>query len=154
MELKNALFVYVMTVLSIIIGAIIWLFEHRINDEFPKSFGKGIWAGFWYTFVTLTTVGYGDKVVKHFVSRIFALVWAIIGIMLTAVITATVMEEIYVPVELQNENIAVLESSGEMTLAKIRAHGIAKEYKNYESIIQVVRFESKQLLSNPMLLQI
>jgi polar amino acid transport system substrate-binding protein len=73
----------------ILIGFLIWRFEHKTN---PSQFGhgtkEGIGAGIWWSAVTLTTVGYGDKAPVTLMGRILALFWMIIGIAVVAVLTA------------------------------------------------------------------
>lgn len=63
-------------------GFVVWLLEHRKNKDFRKGV-KGIADGFWWSAVTMTTVGYGDKSPKTGMGRIVAFVWmigAVVGI--------------------------------------------------------------------------
>jgi hypothetical protein len=47
------------------IGVAVYLFERRVNrEQFGGSAIRGILSGLWWSAVTLTTVGYGDKVPK------------------------------------------------------------------------------------------
>ncbi|CAH3195201.1 unnamed protein product [Porites evermanni] len=44
--------------LTAIAGVIVWALDSRWNsDEFSRSFLKGSWEGFWWSFVSMTTVG-------------------------------------------------------------------------------------------------
>ena len=77
--------------MSVSAGFVAWILESRSNTEqFPKAFHIGLFEGFWWAFVTMTTVGYGDKLPKCYAGRIFATVWILAGITLCSVITATV----------------------------------------------------------------
>ncbi|MFC1783229.1 transporter substrate-binding domain-containing protein, partial [Planctomycetota bacterium] len=62
--------------LLFIIGVIVWLFERGKN---PKQFGgawwRGLGAGFWWSAVTMTTVGYGDKAPVSLFGRLMAIIW-------------------------------------------------------------------------------
>ncbi|MGB6013450.1 MAG: transporter substrate-binding domain-containing protein, partial [Nodosilinea sp.] len=51
-----------LSLVLIVVGFICWLLEHRSNEGmFNKSPRQGIWDGFWWAGVTMTTIGYGDK---------------------------------------------------------------------------------------------
>lgn len=68
-----------------------WLFEHRKNSAmFPTNYVKGVWEAFWWTAVTVTTVGYGDKSPIGVGGRIVGLIWMFAGIILISYFTASV----------------------------------------------------------------
>ncbi len=69
----------------VIVGTLIWLAERRVSEnEFPDTPMAGIGNGVWLAIVTMTTVGYGDRVPKTFLGRLVAGTWMIISL-----ITAT-----------------------------------------------------------------
>jgi polar amino acid transport system substrate-binding protein len=73
------------------VAHLIWLAERRRNrDQFPARYLPGIWAGFWWSAVTLTTVGYGDAVPRSRLGRLIALIWMFSGIILISFFTASV----------------------------------------------------------------
>lgn len=81
--------------LALISGFITWAVETQNNNrEFPRPFFNGLFEGFWWSFITMTTVGYGDKCPKSYFGRIFAVVWIFIGINVCATFTATLTNEI------------------------------------------------------------
>ncbi|XP_015759168.1 PREDICTED: uncharacterized protein LOC107338448 [Acropora digitifera] len=72
-------------------GIIIWFLDHRQNpQEFPQSFLKGIWEGFWWALVTMTTVGYGDRSPKSTLGRVFCIFWIITGLIIISIFIAMV----------------------------------------------------------------
>ncbi|MCX7019670.1 MAG: transporter substrate-binding domain-containing protein [bacterium] len=77
--------------LPLLVGAIVWLCERRCN---PIHFGghpiKGIGSGFWWAAVTMTNVGYGDKVPSGFPGRFTAVVWMFLGSIIISMFTATI----------------------------------------------------------------
>jgi polar amino acid transport system substrate-binding protein len=83
--------------ITILIAAhIIWLVERRRHDDFPHSYLRGIWEGIWWSVVTVTTVGYGDKVPIGRLGRFFGIVWMLTGLFLIANFTAAVTSELTV----------------------------------------------------------
>lgn len=82
--------------LSSIAGFVAWAAEAPSGneDEFPKNFFFGMYEGFWWSFVSMTTVGYGDKVPKSVFGRIFSVIWILIGITIIAIFTASLTTEI------------------------------------------------------------
>ena len=77
--------------LLLIVGVFLWWFERKKN---PKQFGgkiiQGIGSGFWWSAVTMTTVGYGDKAPVTFWGRILAIIWMFAGIIIISSFTAAI----------------------------------------------------------------
>lgn len=72
-------------------GVIIWFLDTVHNPkEFPHSFLAGSWEGFWWAFITMTTVGYGDKAPRSFFARVFGIVWILVGLVIISTFTATI----------------------------------------------------------------
>jgi len=70
-------------------GAVIWVVERRRNPgHFDTDPVSGIGQGFWWAAVTMTTVGYGDKVPITPLGRVIGVVWMFAALILTAVFTA------------------------------------------------------------------
>ena len=81
--------VILLVLVLLTVGVIVWLLERRRN---PEQFGgnsvQGIGSGFWWSAVTMTTVGYGDKAPRTFAGRLVGLVWMFAGIILVSSFTA------------------------------------------------------------------
>lgn len=68
---------------------LIWLAERRHNSEnFPLPYWPGISQAYWFTAVTMTTVGYGDTVPITGMGRRLTFIWMWIGMVLSSSITA------------------------------------------------------------------
>ncbi|MEX6505422.1 transporter substrate-binding domain-containing protein [Jiella sp. M17.18] len=73
------------------VGLLFWLVERHDN---PKEFGgtalRGIGSGFWFSAVTMTTVGYGDKAPRTKAGRVIALVWMFGAILIISTFTGMI----------------------------------------------------------------
>ncbi len=76
--------------LLFIVGLLVWLAERRRNPQFGGSSAQGVGAGLWWSAVTMTTVGYGDKVPVTFLGRCLGLIWMFAGILIISSFTAAI----------------------------------------------------------------
>lgn len=77
-------------------GLMIWLFEkHKNSTHFRKGW-KGLFDGMWWSVVTMTTVGYGDKCPVSRGGKIIALVWMFSGLLFISGLTASVASSLTV----------------------------------------------------------
>jgi polar amino acid transport system substrate-binding protein len=74
----------------LLFGFLEWLFERKLNKEEFGTGIKGLWNGFWWSAVTMTTVGYGDKSPKTVGGRIVALIWMFTAIIIISGFTASI----------------------------------------------------------------
>lgn len=74
--------------LTVVVGALAWLAERRRNPEFEPQPARGLFSGFWWATVTMTTVGYGDKAPITVTGRLLGIVWMILTLGLVALATA------------------------------------------------------------------
>ncbi|HKL03676.1 MAG TPA: transporter substrate-binding domain-containing protein [Cryomorphaceae bacterium] len=74
----------------LVFGLVTWFFERKHNsEEFPNSLA-GLWEGFWWSAVTMTTVGYGDKSPRTTGGRIVGLIWMFAAIIIISGFTASI----------------------------------------------------------------
>lgn len=130
--------IYLSLTLAVIVGALIWLIEHRENDVFHQTFAKGLCSGFWFSFITMTTTGYGDKVPKHFLSRFIVIIWSYTGILLVASVTAVVMDAVAKDFDLTNKPVSVLKGYVEKDLVRTTLKGHKVEYDSYDAVLNAV----------------
>jgi len=78
-------------------GTLVWFFERKRNPEqFNGNLSKGLGSAFWWSAVTMTTVGYGDKAPKTIGGRLVALVWMFTSIIIIASFTAAIASSLTV----------------------------------------------------------
>lgn len=74
-----------------VMGFLLWFFEKDANaEQFGGSPSNGLGSAFWWSAVTMTTVGYGDKAPKTLGGRIVATVWMFIAIIVISSFTAAI----------------------------------------------------------------
>jgi len=80
-----------LALLLFLVGFLVWFFERKRNPEqFGGKTANGIGAGVWWSAVTMTTVGYGDKTPCTVGGRTVALIWMFASILLISSFTAAI----------------------------------------------------------------
>lgn len=86
----------------LVCGLAVYFCERRSNHEhFGGGVMRGIASGLWWAAVTLTTVGYGDKVPRTVAGRLIGMLWMFTGLLIVAAFTAAVASSLTV-VQLQS----------------------------------------------------
>lgn len=80
----------------LLFGFLVWIFERKKNKEEFGSGIKGIFQGFWWSAVTMTTVGYGDKSPITFGGRFIGLIWMFMAIIMISSLTAGIASSLTV----------------------------------------------------------
>ena len=112
-----------------IFGFLVWLFEHKSNKEEFGGGLRGIFQGFWWSAVTMTTVGYGDKSPRTFGGRFVGLVWMFMAIILISSLTAGIASSL--TVQKVNEEINTIDDLGRfdvITVAGSSAQELLEQY--------------------------
>lgn len=125
--------IFLLAFLLLLVGLGIWLFERKHNPEqFGGSTLDGITSGFWWSAVTMTTVGYGDKAPTSLGGRIIGLIWMFAGIIMISSFTAAITSELTIshleakvrgPEDLRN--VRVVTVAGSTSEAFLRSQHIA-----------------------------
>lgn len=83
--------VAVLVLVLLAVGVLIWALERRRNaEQFGGRASQGIGNGFWWSAVTMTTVGYGDKAPVTPAGRLVALVWMFVSVITVSGFTAAI----------------------------------------------------------------
>ncbi|MCH4823071.1 transporter substrate-binding domain-containing protein [Gramella lutea] len=118
----------------LIFGILVWVFERKKNKEEFGGNLKGIMQGFWWSAVTMTTVGYGDKAPKTTGGRVVGLIWMLMGVIIISSFTAgiassltvkSINEEITNIQDLERFDVTTVQSSSSEELLDL--YNIEKE---------------------------
>ncbi|QDV47081.1 ABC transporter glutamine-binding protein GlnH precursor [Stieleria neptunia] len=126
---------------AMLISAIaVYFFERKHHDgDFEYGIVRGIGAGLWWAAVTLTTVGYGDKVPKTLPGRMIGLIWMFSGLFIIASFTAAVTSALTVnqlrsrvagPGDLSRVKVATV--AGSTSAGYLRSRHI--RFRSHESV--------------------
>ena len=80
--------------INLCIGTLIWFAERKDNPAFSDKMLNGIIDGFWWSWVTMTTVGYGDKSPLSRNGKILGTIWMLVAILIISGFTATISSEL------------------------------------------------------------
>ena len=111
-----------LSVMLLVVGIVIWRFERRDNEEDFREGKEGIWDGFWWAGVTMTTIGYGDKSPDSVGGKVTALFWMLVSMGVTAALTSALVASlglggdsgrgsVKVPGDLRDKAVGAVEGS-------------------------------------------
>ncbi len=109
-----------LVVLLLVVGVLAWVFERKHNPEQFRPGASGIADGFWWSAVTMTTVGYGDAAPRTLPGRLLGLVWMFAAIILISFFTAGIASSLTVnklesgitgPADLPKAKVGTIEGS-------------------------------------------
>ena len=125
--------VLALSALLLAVGAVMWLIERKANaeqfgttdDDFDEDPGigrrtlRGLGSGFWWSGVTMTTIGYGDKAPITTAGRAVAMLWMLIALAITSSLTASVVAatdisasgQLSIPGDLRGLSLGAVEDS-------------------------------------------
>ncbi len=97
------------------VGVVMWLGERRRNQaQFGGTAAHGIGAGLWWSAVTMTTVGYGDKAPVTILGRLLGLVWMFAAIIIISSFTAAIASAMTV-----NQLSSAVSGAGDLPKVKV-----------------------------------
>ena len=82
--------VLALSAVLMLVGLLFWLAERKRNPEQFAPDASGIGSGFWFSAVTMTTVGYGDKAPRTAAGKAIALVWMFAAILIISTFTGMI----------------------------------------------------------------
>lgn len=129
----------------------IWLLDMHSNpEEFPPTIVKGTGEGLWWAFITVTTLGYGDRTPKSDLSKIFAVVWFLIGMIVFGLFSSAITTSLTVVVVTggpqgdanKHANISTIKGSQEEHIAVRKLSNkfnIGTSYANLSDLADALR---------------
>lgn len=91
LEIVSFDFIKVAILVGVVIflfGFLMWMAEKSKNSNHFDNSRKGLVDSFWWSAVTMTTVGYGDKYPVTFSGRMIALIWMFTAMIIISSLTA------------------------------------------------------------------
>jgi ABC-type amino acid transport substrate-binding protein len=132
----------------LIFGFFTWIFERKTNKEEFGGGIRGLWSGFWWSAVTMTTVGYGDKSPRTTGGRLVALIWMFTAVIIISGFTASIASTLTVT-ELETEmstienfkdkRLGTVDNSGTMKWLNDKFYNNQKLYSTKEELIPALR---------------
>lgn len=127
----------------LVFGLLLWQVEKTANpDEFRPGM-RGLFDGFWWSAVTMTTVGYGDKSPRTALGRIIAVIWMFTAVIIISGFTGSIAASLTVDeIKTDIRTISDLQETEVGTLANtsaaafLRDHNIALAGTNFNNVAE------------------
>lgn len=118
-------------------GTLLWIVERRHNRlQFRPGF-IGLLDGLWWSAVTMTTVGYGDKAPKTSLGKSIAIIWMFTAVIIISGFTATIASTLTVSslaVTIENlQDLSIVKSLGSVRASGSEDFLIAHDIQPHQS---------------------
>lgn len=146
----------------LIFGILVWTFERKKNHEEFGGNVKGIMQGFWWSAVTMTTVGYGDKAPKTTGGRVVGLIWMFMAVIIISSFTAgiassltvkSINEEITNIQDLERFEVTTVKSSSSQELLELYDIENNTVNNGYEGIYEVLNEKTELFIYDEPILK-
>ncbi len=121
-----------------IFGFLVWLFERKANKEEFGEGTRGIFQGFWWSAVTMTTVGYGDKSPRTLGGRIVGFIWMFMAIIMISSLTAGIASSL--TVQNINDEITTVQDLNRFEVTTV-------EHSSAQELLDQYNIQSEKVLS-------
>lgn len=111
-------------------GLLVWLFERKRNPEEFGGGAKGLAQGFWWSAVTMTTVGYGDKSPRTAGGRFVGFIWMFLAIIIISSLTAGIASAL--TVQSINDRISSVSDLERFHVVTVRNSGSQEFLDQYD----------------------
>ncbi len=133
--------VFLLMLIIFIFGLIIWLVERKYNKEQFSKGAKGLGDGIWWSAVTMTTVGYGDKAPVSTWGRIISIIWMFTAVIVISSFTAGITSSLTITqLETNIKGIDDLRKAKVGTISNSASASFLKDYGvgyiPYQDLIQ------------------
>ncbi|XP_066927432.1 uncharacterized protein [Clytia hemisphaerica] len=126
-------------IFSLIFGIFLWFCEHRYNEDIDRDFFKGAPDSMWCSFVSMTTVGYGDIYPCTIIGRVSMIIWVTVGLVMIAVMCGTVFDTLGNAPEIYGKRIAVIPNTAVEKFAKSNLNGVIVPGPTYRDLYSKVQ---------------
>ncbi|EAR01463.1 substrate-binding periplasmic protein [Maribacter sp. HTCC2170] len=132
---------FLLLFIILLFGVLAWFFERNKNKEQFRTGFNGIWDGIWWSAVTLTTVGYGDKAPKSKLGKVTSLVLMFGGLLFISGLTASIASSLTINQlnsnpdsfnEFKNKTVGSIKNSSSNEFLK---NHFFKEIKVYDGVV-------------------
>ncbi|XP_057314364.1 uncharacterized protein LOC130655615 [Hydractinia symbiolongicarpus] len=142
--------ILIAVLLATIMGWILWFADQTAeeSDLTQERAIYGAYEGFWCSFITMTTLGYGDYVPSSNLGKGLMIIWILTGLCVVSIFGGAVssgmsvssLEKSY---KLYGAKVAAIKNSFEYRTAILR-NAILDDTRNYTSVLDVIDAVSRQ----------
>jgi len=132
--------IVLVVILAFLFGVLVTFCEKSSNKQFEGFFGA--MTAIYWSFVTMTTVGYGDVVPITFTGRFLSILWMFLGLIIASVLTATLTDMVNGTngIRINNQKVACINNSHEEFYLR-RDHNVEPIlFSSYEEVVSAVRY--------------